>query len=327
MIIDEAQRVPDIFSYIQTAVDKEDIPGRFVLAGSHNFLLKKEVSQTLAGRCGVQHLLPLSRAELEGQSQIEPADPRKLFSNRATTLELWETLRTGFYPRIHDRRIPPEVWLPDYVQTYLNRDVRSLVNIGDLETFERFLMLAAGRVGQLLNYSALADDCGISVDTARRWISVLKTSFIILLLRPHHRNFNKRMIKSPKLYFYDTGLACHLLGIRSPEQLMTYPLRGPLFENYIISEVVKAYIHHRRIPPVYFWRDQSGHEVDLLIEEDGELYPMEIKSGETVSRNMLESLLWWCRQAGRPPASATLVYGGTDAHKRNDINVRPCYAV
>jgi len=171
---------------------------------------------------------------------------------------LQDCVRTGFYPRIHDRGIPPEVWLADYLQTYIERDVRSLVNVGDLETFERFLMITAGRVGQMLNFSSLAGDCGISVDMARRWISVLKTSFIIMLLTPHHRNFNKRLIKSPKLYFYDTGLACHLLRIRDVTQLETHPLRGALFENYVIAEVAKAYLHSRRTPPIVLCWSTGG---------------------------------------------------------------------
>ena len=171
-------------------------------------------------------MLPFGRAELEQQEQPQPERPGTFFINRVTGLELWETVYRGFYPRIHDKHIPAEVWLPDYVQSYLERDVRTLVNIGDIERFERFLMLTAGRVGQLLNFAALADACGVSLDTAKRWISVLKTGFIIFLVQPHHRNFNKRIIKSPKLYFYDTGLVCHLLNIRNPEQVRTHPLRG-----------------------------------------------------------------------------------------------------
>jgi len=209
----------------------------------------------------------------------------------------------------------------------IERDVRSLVNIGDLETFERFLMITAGRVGQLLNFSSLADDCGIAVDTARRWISVLKTSFIIMLLPPHHRNFNKRLIKSPKLYFYDTGLACHLLRIRDVNQLQTHPLRGALFENHVIAEVAKAYLHSRRTPPIYSWRDQSGHEVDLLVEEGTELWPVELKSGQTFSPSMLDALGWWCRLAGQSSDHALLVYGGSDSREWKGMKVRPWFAV
>jgi len=287
----------------------------------------QSVSQSLAGRCAVLNLLPFSRAELEGDRQPEPLEPRKLFSTRNSRLDCWDTIRTGFYPRIHDRSIPPEIWLADYVRTYVERDVRSLVKIGDLETFERFLSLCAGRAGQLLNYSSLASDCGVSVDTARRWISVLKTSFILFLLPPHHRNFSKRVIKSPKLYFHDTGLLCYLLGIKRGEQLLSHPLRGAIFENYIVAEVVKAFRHHRLDPAIHFWRDQTGHEIDLLIEEGGELYPVEIKSGQTFVPEMADTLKWWCALAEQPIEKATLVYGGQDTFTRNGISVRPWYSV
>ncbi len=297
------------------------------MTGSQNFLLMSKVAQTLAGRCGILNLLPFSRAELEEQPQPEPKIPTALFGNPQTRLDLWTTLHTGFYPRIHDRRIPPEVWLPDYVQAYVERDVRSLSNIGDLNLFGRFLALCAGHAAQLLNYSNLASDCGIAVDTARRWISVLNTSFIVFLLPPHHCNFNKRVIKSPKLYFYDNGLLCHFLGIRQATQIPNHPRRGAIFENHVVAETAKAYLHHRRTPPVYFWRDRTGHEIDLVIEEAGELYPVEIKSGATLSADMLGSLLWWTTLAGRPPESATLAYGGTDHLTRQKVAVRPWFGV
>lgn len=326
-IVDEIQHVPDLLSYIQGEVDEDPKPGRFVLTGSQNFLLMGKVAQTLAGRCGILNLLPFSRVELEDQSQPEPGPPPDLFGNASTTMDLWTTLHTGFYPRIHDQHIPPQVWLPDYVQTYIERDVRTLSNIGDLNLFARFLALCAGRAAQLLNYSGLAADCGISVDTARRWISVLNTSFILFLLPPHHSNFNKRVIKSPKLYFYDTGLLCHLLGIREADQVSTHPLRGALFENHVVSETAKAYLHHRRTPPLFFWRDRTGHEIDLIIDESGRLYPIEIKSGRTISGDMLNSLRWWCDLAGQPLETATLVYGGDESYTRRGILIRPWFAL
>lgn len=327
VIIDEAQRAPDILSYIQSRVDQDDRPGQYILTGSQNFLLMDQISQSLAGRCGVLHLLPFSRAELESRPSPAPENPKTLFSNTQPGADCWETIRTGFYPRIHDRQIPPDIWLSDYIRTYIERDVRQLVHIGDLETFERFLKLCAGRSGQLLNFSALASDCGISVDTARRWISILKTSFIIFLLEPHHRNFSKRIIKSPKLYFYDTGLACRLLGIRTDEQLFDHPSRGSLFENLVIAEVKKSYMHHRREAPIFFWRDQTGHEVNLLIEEAGMLYPIEIKSGATVSSSMFKDLQWWTRLSGAPAENATLVYGGEQHFTRHQIHVKPWFSI
>lgn len=327
VIIDEVQNVPDLLSYIQSAVDARPFPGKFVLTGSQNLLLMNRVSQTLAGRSGILNLLPFSRAELEGAPQAEPVSPTSLFAGTGTTLELWDTIRNGFYPPIHDRGIPADIWLPDYIRTYIERDVRTLANIGDLDTFERFLMLCAGRAGQLLSYSGLASDCGVSVDTARRWISLLQTSFIVFMLQPHHRNFNKRVTKSPKLYFHDTGVLCWLLGIRESAQIVPHPLRGPIFENYVVAEIAKAYLHHRRPAPLSFWRDRTGHEIDLVIEEGGQLFPVEIKSSQTLSADMLEGLLWWSKVAGVPAGRATLVYAGSDAFTRSGVAVRPWFAI
>lgn len=327
MIIDEGQRAPDLFSYIQTAVDEDDRPGRFVLTGSQYLLRMEQVSQSLAGRCGLLYVLPLSRSELERQTQPEPTATSGVFANPTTGLDCWSTVWSGLYPRIHDRQIPPPVWLADYVRTYVERDVRALVNVGDLDAFERFVALCAGRTGQLLNYSALANGCGIAVDTARRWISTLRTSFILFLLRPHSRNFSKRLIKSPKLYFHDTGLACHLLGIRSRDQLLLHASRGALFENYVIAEVTKQFVHHRLEPPLFFWRDQTGHEIDLLIDTGTDLLPAEIKSGETINASMFDGLVWWNRLAGRDPAGSVLVYAGSATQSYQGVAVRPWFSV
>jgi predicted AAA+ superfamily ATPase len=326
-IIDEVQRVPDLLSYIQTEVDEKPTTGRFVLTGSQNLVLMEKVSQTLAGRTGILHLLPFSRAELEKQHQIDFKTPDTLFSNSETGLECWNIIYSGFYPPIHDRKIPPEIWLSDYSRTYVERDVRTLLNIGDLEIFERFIRLCAGRIGQLINFSSLASDCGISVDTARRWISVLKTSFIIFLLSPHYKNFNKRIIKSPKLYFHDTGLACQLLGIQNENQLFSHPLRGAFFENYIIAEVVKFFYNHRLSPPIYFWRDQTGHEIDLIVEDSNLLYPVEIKSGSTVASDMFNGLKWWTNLTGNSAASPMLIYSGGEAYVRDGITLRPWFSI
>ena len=330
VVIDEVQRAPDLLSHIQSEVDRRPDRGRFILTGSQNLALMDTVSQTLAGRSGILHLLPFSRAELEGRPQKEPAAPQKLFANQRTKFDCWKLIYTGFYPPIHDRRIPPRVWLSDYLRTYVERDVRALVNVGDLETFNRFLKLCAGRMGQLVNYSALASDGGISVDTARRWISVLKASFIIFLISPHHRNFNKRVIKCPKLYFHDTGLACHLLGISGEEQIMSHPMRGALFENYVVGEINKSYVHHRIEPALYFWRDQTGHEIDLLIDSgapSAALHPVEIKSGSTVGTDMFAGLEWWLKLAGKAGGPPMLVYGGDTRYERRGIHVCPWFAV
>ena len=327
VIIDEIQRVPSLFSYIQTMVDANPAPGRFVLTGSQNFLLMESVSQSLAGRTGVLHLLPLERAELEGRIKNEQITGDTLFNNTESSLDPWETLYRGYYPRIHNQTIPAEIWLEDYIRTYLERDVRTLINVGDLATFERFLSLTAGRTGQILNYTALANDCGIALDTAKRWLSLLITSFIVFLLPPHYRNFNKRIIKSPKLYFHDTGLACRLLGIKNAEQARMHPQRGALFENLVVSECFKAYTHQRQQPPLFFWRDQTGHEIDLIIEEGGQLFAAEIKSGQTVSQDMFDTLRWWSATTGNPLETTTLVYGGDQIFTRSGIRVRPWSSV
>ncbi|HSM49913.1 MAG TPA: ATP-binding protein [Thermoanaerobaculia bacterium] len=327
VILDEVQHVPELLSYIQVAVDEDPTPGRFVLTGSHNLLLRSQVSQTLAGRSGILHLLPLSRAELDRQEQPAPVSSAALFGNRETGQELWPLLHSGGYPRIHDRALPPGIWLPDYIQTYLERDVRSLAAVGDLATFERFLALCAGRAAQLLNFSALASDTGISVDTARRWISVLQATFVLFLLPPHHRNFNKRMVKTPKLFFHDTGLLCQLLGIREPDQIATHPLRGALFENFVVAEVAKAFLHHRIGPPIFFWRDRTGHEVDLLIDHGTVLQPVEIKSSQTAVPELLDGLRWWMGKAGEVAGAPTLVYAGPESRSHSGIAIRPWFSV
>jgi len=220
----------------------------------------------------------------------------------------------------------PRRWLANYTRTYIERDVRQILNVGDLETFERFLGLCAGRSGQLLSYSALAADTGVSVPTAKRWISVLKTNFLVTVIQPHHRNFKKRMIRSPKLYVTDAGLLCYLLGIRTPEELLVYSSRGAILESFIVSELMKAY-HNRVIePPVYFWRDSAGHEIDVIIEQGENLLPLEIKSGQTVSEDMLKGLLWWNRLSCMP-SRGILIHGGDASYVRHGVHVLPWSAL
>ena len=313
VIIDEAQHVPDLLSYIQGIVDERQEEGQFVLTGSQNFLLLRNISQSLAGRCDILHLLPFSWAELN-QAELLPVEeaidrkPRLLGS---PDVDLFEVLLAGGYPRIHDKGLDPQVWLANYYQTYIERDVRNVVNVGDLETFGRFMGLCAGRTGHLLNLSSLAGDCGISHTTARRWLSVLETGFVVALLRPHHRNFNKRLVKSPKLYFLDTGLLCYLLRIRSPQDLALHAARGAVFESWIVSEAIKNYVHRGLRPDIHFWRDSAGHEIDLLLEAGGgRLVPVEAKSGQTFNSDFVRELNWW-RRAGRLTETlGAIVYGG-----------------
>jgi predicted AAA+ superfamily ATPase len=307
VVIDEAQRAPDLFSYIQTAVDAHNEPGMFILTGSQNFLLNEKISQTLSGRAAILKLLPFSIEELAGTA-FDMDDYRA-------------ALYRGLYPRIYDQDIDPLDWYPSYVQTYLERDVRQIKNITDLGQFRRFLRLCAGRSGQILNLSSLALDCGISHNTVNSWLSILETSYIIFLLKPHHKNFNKRLIKMPKLYFFDPGLACYLLGIESERQLQTHFFRGALFESMIISEFYKYRLNRGRDPNCYYWRDKSGHEVDCIIESAGELTPIEIKSGTTIKSNFFDGLSYWNKLSGQSPGKSFLVYGGDGKESRSSSTV------
>ena len=321
VILDEVQRVPELFSYIMPLVDEHKQMGEFVLSGSQNFHLPQAISQSLAGRCSTLKLLPMSFRELNQKPNHD------IFEIGNETPEMpkapenpFEHIFRGGYPPIHDRGIKPTNWYAQYTQSYLERDVRQLVNVGDLETFGRFLRLTAGRSGQILNMDSLASDVGVSPVTIKRWISLLCASYIVFLLKPHSRNFNKRLIKTPKLYFYDTGLLCYLLGIRSVKNLELHSQRGAIFETYIISELYKSCFNAGIEPPMYYWRDSQGHEVDLLIEDGENLYPIEIKSGQTVSGSMMSGLDYWCKVDGTD--SGMLIYGGNDNCTRSGIQIR-----
>ncbi len=330
VILDEAQRAPDLFSYIQVLVDEHpDGTGQFILVGPTDFLRLPSLSQSLAGRCAVLHLLPLSLAELQGRGPLELETLGRRVPQALTPppRSLLETLFAGFYPRIHDRELPPRDWLGSYYQTYVERDVRTVLNVGDIEAFGRFVRLCAGRSGQILNLSGLAADCGISHTTARRWLSVLQASFLVTLLGPHHRNFGKRLVKRPKLYFLDTGLLCYLLRIRSPEELFHRAERGAVFESFVVSEFLKNFLHRGREPSLSFWGDASGHEVDVLVDLGETLAAVEIKSGSTVASDFFRNLNFWRRLSGDDKAPAALVYGGDRAFKRSGVVVYPWFAL
>jgi len=327
VILDEAQRVPDLFSYIQVIVDQNDRPGQYILTGSQNFLLIEKISQSLAGRCAVHHLLPFSRSELLGKNPTDPENiaqwPRE--KTDETTDKLLNVLWTGSYPRIHDKGIPPHQWLASYVQTYIERDVRSIVNISDLETFARFVRLCAGRSGQILNLQSLGNDCGIDSKTAKRWLCILETSFIIKLLRPYHKNFNKRLIKSPKLYFIDSGLLCYLLGINKPEELLSHSSRGAIFESWVIAELYKSYYHAGKQPGMYYFRDSNDNEIDLLVDSGSKVLPIEIKSGQTINTDFFKGLEYWRKLTGLLDSPAALIYGGDNATCFKGVTVLPWY--
>ena len=304
-IIGEVQRAPDLLSYLQGVIDDDPTPCRWVLTGSQNFALLDSVSQSLAGRTAVHHLLPLSR----GEALRFPRHPR--------TLD--ETLITGGYPRILDRELDPAHWLGAYVATYIERDVRSVANVGDLATFQRFVELCAGRTAQLLNYSSLANDCGISQPTAKSWLSILEASYIVFRLPPFHPGVRKRLVKMPKLHFYDTGLVCWLLGIRTPDQLRSHPLRGAIFESWVVSEAYKHVLNRGESGRgLSFYRTRDGAEVDLIIERQDGLTLLEAKAAATASASLFDGANRVRRHLqGRFPCRSAVVYGGECAQSRS----------
>lgn len=326
VILDEIQKAPALLSYIQVMVDEDDTAGRFIITGSQQVHLLDSVSQTLAGRTALAVLLPLSMSELLERKPLNTYAFESLpASRKKPPFSLEEILYSGMYPRIHDRKIDPHDWLSAYYRTYIERDVRDLTNVVNLDAFQRFVRLCAGRVGQLLNLSSLAADCGITHTTAKQWISVLRAGYIIHLLQPHFANFSKRLIKSSKLYFFDTGLLCYLLRIRRPEEILTHSMKGAIFENFVVSEVYKAFSHVGEEPPLYFWRDRTGHEVDMIIDTGKGLIPVEIKSGETLVDDYFRGLRYFTSLKGNPVKSGILVYGGDKSYSRGEFTVRPWY--
>ncbi len=291
-VLDEIQNTPELFSYIQRIVD-ENRQVQFILTGSSNFLLMEKINQTLAGRTAVLHLLPFSFNELEPLP------------------EQYESLIfKGQYPRIYDRDIAPTDFYPAYIQTYVERDVRLMKNIGDINAFIQFTRLCAGRIGQLLNYAGLANDAGISPNTAKSWLSILESSYILYRLQPYHRNFNKRLVKSSKLYFYDMGVACSLLGIREEDQVQLHYMKGALFENLIINEFIKRNFNRGENRQPYFWQDNHGKEIDCLLVNGDRATPVEVKSGKTMSASYFDNLKYWRNLADLPDDRSYVVYGG-----------------
>jgi len=308
-VLDEIQRASELPSYLQSIVDDDPRPGRFILTGSQNLAVVQSVSQSLAGRTALLQLLPLALEELR-RFESAPTD-------------LFDVIWTGGYPRILDRHLPAAEWLGNYTAAYVERDVRQILNIGDLLAFQTFLRLSAGRVGQLLNLSSLGNDCGVTHMTAKSWLSVLEASFLLFRLRPFHRNLGKRLVKSPKLYFYDTGLLCHLLGIEKAAQLETHPLRGAIFENWVIAEIAKYWANRGRVPALFFYRDQRGTELDLVIEQAERWIAVEIKSAATPASHFYDALDTFqalARDGGlapHPRIEPLVVYGGAETQQRS----------
>ena len=295
LIIDEAQNAPQIFSYIQGIVDSNS-KIKFILSGSQNFLLNAHISQTLAGRVGVLTLLPFSTTELQVGKKLK------------TKFE--DVAFTGFFPRIFDKKIPPSFFYPSYLQTYVQRDVLQITKITDSVMFINFLKLLAGRVGQLLNLSSIANDVGVAVNTIKAWIHVLEVSYIIYLLRPHHNNFSKRIVQMPKIYFIDTGLLCYLLEIEKPAQIKTHFAKGGIFENHVIIELLKSRYNAAKLPNSFFWRDKNGHEVDVVLETANQLTPVEIKSSHTKSIHYFDGLNYYRTLSKEKSKKGYVVYGG-----------------
>jgi predicted AAA+ superfamily ATPase len=305
-ILDEIQRLPTLLSYIQGIVDQKNIKGQFILTGSHQPELHQSISQTLAGRTAVLTLLPFALTELHQY--------RKDWSP-------FELIAKGGYPRLHEEGLKETRFFNSYLQTYVERDVRALINIKDLRTFQQFLMLLAGRVGQIVNYSSLSNDVGVSSTTIKNWLSVLKASFLVFELPPFFQNIRKRVIKSPKIYFIDTGLAAHLLNINSPEQVMRDPLRGGFYENLVILEILKQNLNQGIRPDMYFYRDTHDNEVDLILRRNGKLIPIEIKSAATFTPEFLKGIQHFRKVIGERPSGGCVLYNGKETYKLKGIQI------
>lgn len=308
-ILDEIQRVPELTSYLQVEVDEDPAFGRFILTGSHNFAVREAVSQSLAGRTAILELMPLTLEEY------------RRFPDCPT--DRFDLMLAGGYPAIPHRKADPARWLIDYTTNYVERDVRRVQNIGDLAAFQGFMALCAGRSGQLLNLSALGADAGISHMTARQWLSVLEAGYIVFRMTPWFANINKRLVKTPKLYFYDTGLVCSLLGITTRQQLMLHPLRGAIFENWVVGEIRKTVYNSGWRPRHHFFRDRSGFEVDLYLPDLDGPRAVEVKSGETISSSYFKALFKLRKLLNQPDLSLSLIYGGDKSYQHSGVNIVP----
>ena len=309
IILDEIQHAPELLSYIQGLVDESGKMGKYIITGSQNFLLMEAISQSLAGRVAVFNLLPFSMDEMRTSA----------FAAKNPDLQIYK----GFYPPIYTRKLKNQDWLPSYIKTYIERDVRKIINIQDLHKFHLFLKLCAGRIGQLINYESFSNEIGVDGKTLKRWMGILEASYIIFLLQPHHINYNKRLVKTPKLYFYDTGLACNLLGLQSADDVSIHFMKGSLFENLIIAELLKYVANNSQPYNIYFWRDNTGNEIDCLLEKNSKLFPIEIKAGKTLNTDYFKGLNFYAKTSGLDPKQSFLIYGGNEIQNRNTGHVLP----
>lgn len=301
-ILDEVQNTPDLFSYLQVFVDDKNKPSQFVLSGSQNFILNDKIAQSLAGRVAITTLLPLTLKEVDRD-----------------THHLNDIIYNGFYPRLLKHNIAPLDFYSSYTKTYLEKDLRQLQNISNLYQFQKFLKICAGRCGQVLNLTNMANDVGVTEVTVRKWLHLLELSYIIFLLPPYHNNFNKRIIKTPKLYFHDTGLLCYLLGITVSDQINMHFANGQIFENFIISDVNKSLVAKNLTSSLYFWRDNHGYEIDLLYDKEGKLIPIEIKSGSTISQDYFKNINYFNKRAQCD--NNFVLYTGESMQQRGNIRV------
>ena len=308
VIFDEIQRVPELFSYLQTKVDEDKTMGQYILSGSQNFQLMQNITQSLAGRVALFRLLPFDLQELQTAGWLND--------------DYAVNLQRGFYPALYDRDIPSKVFYSNYIQTYVERDLSELIQVKDLKLFRNFISLCAGRAGQLINLNALANECGITQPTAKSWLSVLETSYVVYQLHPYYSNFNKRITKSTKLYFYDTGLLCYLLKINAPESVKLSGYKGNIFENYVINEYIKLNYHKNLLRDFWFWRDAVGNEVDLIWQQSEKLNLIEIKASETIQSKMFKGLNYFEKLKPELVESKTLVHTGLFDQKRSQVTIK-----
>jgi uncharacterized protein len=307
LIIDEAQKVPELFSYIQIEVDKPDNNRKIILSGSQNFLLHQEITQSLAGRIALFTLLPYSISEIK-QEQIIDENPKY-------------SIFKGFYPRIISQNFEPTLWYKNYVSTYIEKDVRDIKNISDLDTFQKFIKICASNIGQIFNANQIANNLGISANTVKDWLGILESSYIVFRLQPYFTNIKKRLIKSPKLYFHDVGLASYLLDLKSSEQVFTHYLYGNLFENMVVSDLYKSYTNQGKDPSLYFLRDEAGHEADLIFQDELGLNIAEIKASQTIRPDYMKNVEYWAKQ-DLGTSNKILIYGGKEDQTRTNFTVK-----
>ncbi|EKE25850.1 MAG: hypothetical protein ACD_5C00017G0001 [uncultured bacterium] len=306
-IIDEIQKVPELISYLQSFLDNKKNKKPIILTGSAQLTLLSNITQTLSGRVAIVELLPLSYLEIKKMA-VAPKSLEQLFY-------------TGLYPKLYKEKINPTDWYYDYTKTYLERDVRDILKVHNLGTFQKFLKMCAARAGQILNFSSLANDCGIAHSTAEAWLNILQATYIVNRVQPHYQNFSKRLIKAPKLYFYDTGLLCFLLGIVSADEIKVHSLRGAIMENWVAMEIIKSQSNKHRPINIFFWRDNKGIEIDFIIEQGEKLFPIEVKSGKTINSDYFKNIAYWLKLAKNKAKKGSIIYAGTENQIRTEFEI------